>query len=199
MIYPFQLLLVALLRMHLRGCRTILDVGCGTGSLVRYVRGYKVGVEAHQPTLEKARELRTHDDFLQFDVTNLGTVKSGSYDAVVGLDIIEHLTFEEGTKLLAEMERIASRRVVILTPNGFVPQLPSTNPFWQHKSGWLPEDFRSRGYHVRGFLGLKWFLGSEARPQHCPRVLASLLGLLTVPTTYFLPSAAFSVFAWKDR
>ena len=74
-----------------------------------------------------------------------------SVDSVFLIDVIEHLTKEEGEVLLRRTEKIARKQIVIFTPLGFVAQhtLEGGKDAWglngaewqEHKSGWLPEDF----------------------------------------------------------
>lgn len=99
---------------------SILDVGCGEDSPLRLFahRSYRVGVDAHQPALERSRATGIHDEYLLGDVTTLEEMfEPGSFDAVVAFDVLEHLEQQDGLDLLRSMERIATRRVVVLTPN----------------------------------------------------------------------------------
>jgi predicted SAM-dependent methyltransferase len=76
-----------------------------------------------------------------------------SFDLVIALDIIEHITKEEGIELMRQCEEIARKGVCIETPKGYVPQNMDIQGHggdeWQtHRSGWEPEEFESRGYKV---------------------------------------------------
>jgi REP element-mobilizing transposase RayT len=54
------------------------------------------------------------------------------------------------------MEKIAKKKVVIFTPNGFLAQGEYYNNPWQlHRSGWTAEEMKKRGYKVLGFGGAK--------------------------------------------
>lgn len=48
----------------LEGCSSILDVGCGALSPIRYLGGMKVGMDAYVPALEGARMHGTHHFYL---------------------------------------------------------------------------------------------------------------------------------------
>ena len=71
-------------------------------------------------------------------------------DVVWCSDAIEHLEREEGIRLLAEMDRVARRGVVVRTPLGFCEHAAvdspweidreQANPHQAHRSGWAPED-----------------------------------------------------------
>jgi hypothetical protein len=70
----------------------------------------------------------------------------GRGDVVSLLDVIEHLTAEEGQALLQRL-RGQYRRGIVYTPFGFLRQDSTTHPelaedplMW-HRSGWVPADF----------------------------------------------------------
>jgi hypothetical protein len=89
--------------------------------------------------------------------SGLGQFKDQEFDFVVAFDLIEHLSKEDGYRLLYEVDRIAERSSVIFTPNGFVWQPPSSNnPFNAHISGWKTSELRNLGWkRIRGHTGAK--------------------------------------------
>jgi hypothetical protein len=89
-----------------------------------------------------------------------------SFDLVIALDLIEHLSKDHGYRLLYEIHRL-SVVSLIRTPNGFVWQPPATNNPWQaHVSGWTPKEFKNLGWKIQyGESGLKWLLGVGAHPK----------------------------------
>ena len=124
--------------------RTILDVGCGSNSpLRRFRRRYDrtVGVDLFVPALEASAAAGIHDEYRQLDVLRLDEeFEAGSFDAVVALDLVEHLSEEDATRLFGLMEQTASKRVIVHTPNGFIPQDEyDGNPLQVHRSGWTAE------------------------------------------------------------
>jgi len=69
--------------------------------------------------------------------------KENSFDCVLASDVIEHFSKEEGYKLIEMMEKIARRKVIIYTPNGFLKQGEYDNNPWQvHKSGWNVKEMK---------------------------------------------------------
>jgi len=115
------------LRSALAGCRSLLDVGCGGASPLAATgfRGLAVGVDISAAALRDARRSGFHRALVQADAAALDRVfRPRSFDAVVALDVIEHLAREAALALVAALERTARRRVVIFTPNGFVAQPP---------------------------------------------------------------------------
>jgi SAM-dependent methyltransferase len=184
------------------GCGSLLDVGCGAASPIAAAgyAGWTVGVDLSPHALRAARAARTHRALVQADAAALGRVfRPRSVDAVIALDVIEHLERAPALELLAALERIARRRVVVFTPNGFVPQ-PATpeNPHQAHRSGFTAGDLRGLGYEVRGIHGLWCLCGPFGDVRWPPRVLWRRIADATAPLVYPLPRLAFALLGTKD-
>lgn len=177
---PASAVYILALRRLLKKCRTLLDIGCGTASPSRFVPAEKTGLDGYQPSLDIAQKAGTHEHFIQGDVRDLNRYCGPkTFDAVTALDLIEHLPKEEGWTLLDDMERIAKKRVVVFTPNGFMPQANKENgDLQEHVSGWVTSDFKARGYRVYGMHGLK-SLRDGVTLKHKPRTLWALISMLT--------------------
>lgn len=93
---------------------------------------------------------------------------SDSKDVVFMLDVIEHLSKENGYLALYEMNRISRFGTAITTPNGFVWQPPTEeNPFQAHVSGWTAGELRKAGMKkVLGLHGLSWLTGSYGAKKY---------------------------------
>jgi hypothetical protein len=185
------------------GADSLLDVGCGSNSPVsRFERrpSYTVGVDLHDPSIEASRAAGRHDDYRRLDVMQIAEeFGPDSFDAVVAFDLLEHLTIEDGRRLLGQMEQVARRRVVVLTPNGFVPQEEyDDNPLQAHRSGWTPAELHALGYQVRGINGLRVLRGEQGAPRWRPARLWGQLAQATEPITYRRPKAAFHLLALKE-
>jgi hypothetical protein len=185
------------------GADSLLDVGCGSNSPVsRFERrpSYMVGVDLHEPSLEASRAAGRHDEYRRLDVMQIGEeFEPDSFDAVVAFDLLEHLSIEDGRRLLGQMELVARRRVVVLTPNGFVPQEEyDDNPLQAHRSGWTPADLHALGYEVRGINGLRMLRGEQGAPRWRPARLWGRLAQATEPITYRRPKAAFHLLGRKE-
>jgi hypothetical protein len=157
---------LTILRQELRGCRTVVDLGCGQSSPLPYCAvEYTVGVDVHRGYfLDETRLARGHSAYVEADVRRVA-FRERSVDAVLALDVVEHLPKEDGWALIHSMERWARRKVILSTPNGFVPQPPDEkNAHQEHLSGWLPEEFTARGYRVCGFSGWKALRGDDPAP-----------------------------------
>jgi SAM-dependent methyltransferase len=187
----------------LKGCSSILDVGCGSASPVSLMRGRArlVGVDAYDGSIKTAREQKTHDELHTHDVLKLSDLFSDkSFDCVAALDLIEHLEKADGLRLLDYMERTARKRVVVFTPNGFLPQGEYDNNPWQvHKSGWEVAEMRVRGYDVIGINGWRPLRGElgyvKGRPQ-IPWIVFSDVTQLIVRNH---PEKAYQILCVKNQ
>lgn len=186
------------LRGALKGCRTVIDLGCGPGSLLDHFAGSctLIGMDRYLPALDENRRRGRYHARVQGDLLTL-PFGDRTADAVVALDVVEHLDRDRGFELLRHMERIATRRVVVLTPNGFVPQVADANSWQLHRSGWSVGDFRNLGYEVHGVYGMKGLRGEYARLKFRPWVFWEAVSLLTYPFTYGVPTWAFGLCAVK--
>lgn len=191
---------------------SVLDVGCGTGLITQslrstYLRSNSVvGLDAYLPALYVAKNRGVYQDVICADVTRL-PFKSGAFDIVLCIEVIEHLRKEDGFALVRELERLASNQVVLTTPNGSVPYHPlghddvqNRNPYSAHLSGWTPEDFRKMGYHVTGnSLAVVW--GEEGLIYRVPAFLRPFLTAISYvlnPLVSRVPDLAARILCWKD-
>ncbi len=186
----------------LGGCESLLDVGCGNDSPIRYLRGNfrSAGVDVFEPSIRESKEKGIHDEYHQMDLLNI-TEKFGkdSFDCVLSSDSIEHLTKDDGFRLLDAMEFVARKKVIVFTPNGFLPQGEYGNNPWQvHKSGWTPEEMRPRGYHVIGINGWKPLRGEYAAIRLHPRSFWTVISDLSQILVRNNPETAFQILCIKD-
>jgi SAM-dependent methyltransferase len=106
---------------------TILDLGCGYGSLIYHARqaGYVnvVGVDRSPQQLVEAKRLGI-EGIIEGDILEyLGSVPSASQDVVVTFDVIEHFTRDELLPFVDDIRRVLKEggRWIIHTPNGESP------------------------------------------------------------------------------
>lgn len=186
------------LMKELSDCNSVLDLGCGPDSLVRFSEIYKVGVEAFEPYLEESKRKGIHNKYIKEDITKV-EFKPKSFDAVIMIDVIEHISKQEAEKLLNKVEIWAKKKVIIFTPNGFMERgVIENNPFQEHKSGWQKEEFEKRGFSVFGLQGLKWLRGGEgADVKFKPSLLWLFISDLTQKIVYYFPQYAFALLAIK--
>lgn len=179
---PAQILVKLSLRKALEGCASVLDVGCGFSPLLRQLGvSHAAGIEGYQPAFEKAQKLKTHDEIVLGDVRELSRhFKEGQFDACIAMDVIEHLPKEDGLRLMRDMERIAKKKVVFFTPNGFLPQRHAVNSDLQeHLSGWEAGEVKEYGYEVAGMLGPKKLRGEYHALIRRPVAFWGLVSLLS--------------------
>jgi Methyltransferase domain len=179
---PNQILVKLALREALLDCESVLDVGCGVTPTMRQLGvPQTIGAEGYAPSFLEAKRQNTHDQLVQCDVRELAKqFQPRQFDACVALDVIEHLAKPDGLKLIADMEKIAKKKVVFFTPSGFLPQHHASNDDLQeHLSGWEAEEMERLGYRVIGLLGPKSLRGEYHALKRRPAVfwgLASLAG-----------------------
>ena len=151
--------------------RTALDIGCGILSPLTAFRPkmWTVGIDAFEPSINKAQKLNSHDMYLHGDITefdpqeilNLTIGKGKRFDLVVLYEVIEHLNKKDGLKLLENLKLIA-KRILVETPNGFFPQgAVGGNKYQCHLSGWTGDEFEKKGFNVYGSSGLRVLHGEQ--------------------------------------
>lgn len=184
---------------ELRGCDSILDLGCGKDSAVKFIdASYKVGVDSFKPYIEESRKKKIHHKYIIKDITKL-KIKPKSFDAVVALDVIEHLNKKDGLNLIKNMERWAREKIIIFTPNSFLRQEEyDENVLQVHRSGWTVKEFRKLGFKVYGISGLKILRKEKAELKFKPTWFWSVISHLSQKFTFYFPDIAFQLFAVKE-
>jgi SAM-dependent methyltransferase len=176
--------------------KTLLDVGCGKGEPMRFInrkgKYFALGFDAFEPYLRADLQAQIHSAYVQGDVRLL-PFADRSFESVICLEVLEHLEKEDGEKLLRELERVASKRVILSTPVGKYKQgVFDGNPHQEHKYIWNPVQMKVKGYKVKG---IGWHnLGGEAGVESSRsmpvQVLVNILWVLTSPFTHYLPNMA---------
>ncbi|MBL4902421.1 MAG: methyltransferase domain-containing protein [Desulfocapsa sp.] len=92
---------------------SILDAGCGSGTLTNSVRGYTItGVDRSRAALKHYQHKQVHgslDNLLCFD--------DDSFDLVVCSDVLEHLPVDIYSKTINELKRVSKKYILIISPN----------------------------------------------------------------------------------
>ena len=115
-----------------------------------------LGLDAWMPYLES---IKSKQNVIQFDLEkdSLERFPDKSYDVVICLDVLEHLSLERVAYVLDNMKRIARKTVIIFTPSTFKDNHSATEnawdlgpcPFQKHKC-LVPYDLlESKGFRVR--------------------------------------------------
>ncbi len=124
----------------------VLDIGCGDGLLLsalakKGVTGF--GVDVSEEGARKCREKGLDVSVVDISADNL-PFKDGSFDAVIMLDVLEHVYAPE--ELLKEAVRVSKKYVIISVPN--FNSLPAR---LQMLLGKVPENNRPNKGHVYWF------------------------------------------------
>jgi SAM-dependent methyltransferase len=172
---------VSEMRRMLADCRSCLDIGCGPASPTRFLDfDFRVGIDGHEATLAQARVAGTHDEYYLLAAQNICKKFSpGQFDCCVALDLIEHLGPEEGHTLIRDMARIASKKILLFTPAGYLPQAGTDGDLQAHRSGWTAEELRSLGFTVVGMHGHKYLRGEEHRHRFRPKSVSGIVSQLS--------------------
>jgi hypothetical protein len=184
-----------LLLRELSNVSSVLDLGCGFDSSVGLCdTKYKVGADLFLPYLSKSRQVGAHDDYVLADIRAL-CMREKSFDTVLALDVLEHLTKSDGYKLLGEMSRIAIRKIIVFTPNGYLYQSARDgNPFQTHRSGWTVEELQDLGFRIEGLNGWKPLRTQLAALRFRPSPFWQILSDASQKFVYARPQYAFQLF-----
>ena len=183
---------------------TLLDVGCGDSSkMERIAQRLKcsVGVDNYEPRLSQGAKNNIYTEYKKMDVLEIGKYfKPNSFDCVMASDVIEHLSKEDGRTLLEQMEKIARKKIIVFTPNGFLKQTAYDGNILQiHISGWEVDEMRNLGYRIIGVNGLKYLRGERTNIKWWPRPLWFRISLLSQLFVKNNPDLAFQIFCVKDK
>lgn len=148
-------LIIQLLTKHFAHARSLLEVGCGTGFVLRGINDARpelelVGSELHPAGLAFAQRRLPEADLYQMDARHIPF--HSEFDVVLALDVIEHI--EEDEAVMAEMFKAvkAGGGAIVSVPQH--PRLWSANDvFSQHKRRYtrkeLTSKLRNAGFELR--------------------------------------------------
>lgn len=186
---------------------TVLDLGCGQGKPMEFIK-YRikikksVGVDLFEPYIKEAEEKRIHDQYLIADIRKIN-FPAKSFDLVMASHVLEHMSKKDAWKVLENMERMAKKQVIAVTPIGeHYHQLEDGNIWQLHKSAFTPRDFEERGYKIKKY-GWKWLLGDHGIVHTIKidivRKILYTFNILATPIYYYLQSGCDYIFvAHKD-
>ncbi len=160
---------------------------------------YKVGIDHYEPHILKSKEQSIHNKYVLGDVRML-PFKPNSFDCAIATEVLEHLNKEDGLRMLQEMERVAKRKIILTTPNGFLRAYagPEDNPEETHLCGYTASELKKSGFKIRGFNGLK-ALWTIRNGKAVLRFRAYILFVYSSGIfVYYFPQFAFQLFFFKN-
>ncbi len=117
----------------------------------------------------------------------------------MAIGLVEHLKKKDSLLLMKKMEKIATKLVIIGTPNGFIPQDEyDSNPYQVHQSGFTISDFTKRGYTVLGMDGPKFLRNERAKIKFKPITFFSIIANIMDPFMRSFPESSFNQLAYKN-
>lgn len=154
MAYLYSFYLVPRFEKLLRNGR-ILDVGCGKGGLgaifktvpEKQLRAEIVGLDLDEVLLKTAKNYLDH--VVLGRATHL-PFKDKYFHVTFAIEVIEHMTKEDGYKMIREMERVTKYLIILTTPSHYFPADTAEGDFMKHKSYWSVKDLKSLGFQTEG-------------------------------------------------
>ena len=175
-----------------------MDLGCGYNSLIQICDvPFSVGVELFEPYLEESRKKAIHHQYIKADIRKV-EFDSKTFDAVIFLEVLEHLTKEEGYQLIKKAEKWARKQIILTTPNGYLNQdVYDGNHLQEHKSGWDVAELNNLGFKVYGINGWKKLRGERGVIKFRPPLLWRVISDLSQKVVNYFPEYGFQLFAVK--
>ncbi len=195
----------SILRKELKDCKSVLDLGCGPNSPLRYLKKepplifYSVGVDIFEPYILKNLEKnKIHSEYINTDIFKIN-FQPNSFDCVLLIDVIEHLEKTDFKNFLPKLEKIANK-IIIITPNGFIKQrIYDDNQNQIHKSGWTQKEMKKLGFKCNGLSGLKFLRGQEWEPKIKPAFIGDIISNITQKMVWNNPAIAYHLVCIKNN
>ncbi len=137
-------------RLNITG-KTILDIGCGSGHLLRQLRdlgGICYGIEISEKSIQDSEEINTTNITVKKATAREIPFPNNQFDIVFATDVMEHILDEDVRKIMLEIQRVIKRdgHLVVLVPY-------ETVEYFRNSQGICPEcgAIFNRNQHVRRF------------------------------------------------
>lgn len=139
----------------------LLSLCCGIGLELNLLLKRRINVEITAVDISAPYIAEIKREYPGFDVVRADATEyilsapSNGFDVISIIDGLEHLTKEDGWKVLQECKRVARKKVIIFTPEGYLKNEPKNawgikgaDRYQLHLSGWSPEELESLGYKL---------------------------------------------------
>jgi 2-polyprenyl-3-methyl-5-hydroxy-6-metoxy-1,4-benzoquinol methylase len=164
--------------------RSVLDMGCGNGSLAALLdsQGFTVaGCDASISGLALARRSHPNVNFFDYDVMeSLPSEHNGRYDAVVSLEVIEHLLLPR---------RLLKSAYDALRPGGVLIVSTPFHGYFKNIALALTNSFDKHWHPLRDFGHVKFF----SRKTLSALVIESGFSVSTIMRVGRIPTLACSM------
>lgn len=128
--------------------RRVLDIGPGWGKYGLACREYLPDLEylaaVEVPQGRLSTQDAIYDHVMVGDVRNAPATTFAGYDIALLVDIIEHMSLEDGAQLLRTIQE-AGCHPLVSTPKIWMDQHDESNPYETHVSLWTWEHFVEHG------------------------------------------------------
>jgi 2-polyprenyl-3-methyl-5-hydroxy-6-metoxy-1,4-benzoquinol methylase len=166
--YLFGAEIAASLMPYLKGRKRVLDYGCGMGFLLPHLAHYAeelTGTDVSDESLRKVNEqYRNLAKFTGAQTVDALVTAERRFDAVVVVEVVEHLYDEQLDAMLASIRRLMAPGAIAIftTPNEedlslneiYCPESDVVFHRWQHVRSWSGSTLREY-LEARGFVDVK--------------------------------------------
>jgi 2-polyprenyl-3-methyl-5-hydroxy-6-metoxy-1,4-benzoquinol methylase len=165
---------------------TILDIGCGSGTLLQFVQaGYQgfTGVDVNQEAIKFCRERypAPENQFRLLEFDDLGQLEGEQFSHIFFLESIEHIAKEQGLQLLKNAKPLlAAEGVMVLT----TPNRKSAWPFIEKALDFfrltptLAHEQHEHLYSMAELTALAWDAGFSVKKAFTMNGIAPWLSFL---------------------
>lgn len=155
---------------YLRENMTVLDAACGTGYGTNLLKRYchvAIGVDSDDEAIAEAR--KNYDD-IQFLKADLLQVHLGAMDAIVSIETLEHVSREDGERLVKNFHKWLTRDGILIlsTPYCSVsgPSQITKQHLWEYNLTDLEMMICRCGFEVET-IELQRHVGQAGRLGYC--------------------------------
>ncbi len=146
--------IIQVIQQQMQSCESVIEFGAGHFEMIGALNcPTRLGVEIHPPYI--ARRICDASVIpICADATVIAKqMPKDCFEGVMLIDFIEHLDKQSALALLDDIERIASKAILVHCPAGEHPQSEDVfglggDEYQTHRSQWEAEDFEARGYVV---------------------------------------------------